>query len=112
MHWFCRGAEMIVEYIRYKIADPAQQVELIKAYETAQESLMKSPHCLGYELAQCTEDKECFVLRIEWNSHDGHLKGFRNSEEFSHFLAAVHSFINHIEEMRHYDLTHIHSKSE
>jgi hypothetical protein len=35
---------MIVEYIRYKIANVARKKELIYAYEAAQESLGASPH--------------------------------------------------------------------
>jgi quinol monooxygenase YgiN len=91
---------MIVEYIRYKIADVARQAELIAAYEAAQASLLASPHCLGYELARCSEEPAHFILRIEWDSHDGHLKGFRQSAAFQPFLAAVRPFVGDIEEMR------------
>jgi len=98
---------MIVEYIRYKIADAARQTELIYAYEAAQESLLTSPHCLGYELSQCSEESSHFILRIEWDSHEGHLKGFRQSAEFQPFLIAVQPFVGDIEEMRHYEVTRV-----
>jgi hypothetical protein len=45
---------MIAEYVRYKITDAARQRELIGAYDAAQKSLLTSPHCLGYELSQCS----------------------------------------------------------
>ena len=98
---------MIVEYIRYKIADAARQTELIYAYEAAQESLLASPHCLGYELSQCSEEPSHFILRIEWDSHEGHFKGFRQSAEFRPFLIAVQPFVGDIEEMRHYEVTRV-----
>lgn len=98
---------MIVEYIRYKITDVARQTELIAAYEAAQKSLLTSPHCLGYELSQCSEEPSRFILRIEWDSYDGHLKGFRQSTGFQPFLAAVRPFVGDIEEMRHYELTRV-----
>jgi len=98
---------MIVEYIRYKIADAARQTELIYAYEAAQESLGASPHCFGYELSQCSEEPSHFILRIEWDSHEGHLKGFRQSAEFRPFLIAVQPFVGDIEEMRHYEVTRV-----
>ena len=95
---------MIVEYIRYQI-EPAQAQEFCAAYTTAAESLRASPHCLGYELARCTEDAGSFILRIHWDSADGHLKGFRVSPEFRPFFAAIQPYLKNIQEMRHYALT-------
>lgn len=95
---------MIVEYIRYE-APPGQGEALVAAYETACESLRASPHCLGYELARCAEAADTFVLRILWDSTEGHLEGFRKSAEFRAFFAAIKSFVPHIEEMRHYERT-------
>ena len=99
---------MIVEYIRYKIA--AEQREAFEqAYEKTQDILKTSPHCLGYELSRCVEESENYILRIEWDSMDGHLNGFRKSPEFSQFFALVKPFFDAIEEMNHYELTHIQS---
>jgi quinol monooxygenase YgiN len=95
---------MIVEYIRYRI-DPSQAKDFLGAYETASKSLKDSPHCLGYELTQCTEARESYTLRIQWDSEEGHIQGFRKSEQFKPFFAAVQPFIKSIEEMRHYELT-------
>ena len=95
---------MIVEYIRYRI-EPSQAKDFVAAYETASKSLRDSPHCLGYELAQCTEARESYTLRILWDSAEGHLQGFRKSDHFKPFLAAVQPFIKSIEEMRHYEPT-------
>lgn len=95
---------MIVEYIRYRVPEPRSQA-LIDAYESAQASLKRSPHCLGFELTRCTEAPEQFILRIEWDSAEGHHQGFRKSPQFPPFLAAVKPFLGDIEEMRHYELT-------
>jgi quinol monooxygenase YgiN len=95
---------MIIEYVRYRIpADRADQ--FIAAYATAGEVLRNSSHCLGYELSRCTEEPTSFILRIEWDSLDGHLNGFRKSAAFRDFLASVRPFIGDIEEMRHYERT-------
>jgi hypothetical protein len=45
------------------------------------------------------------VLRILWDSADGHLKAFRKSPEFAPFFQAIQPFVKSIEEMRHYELT-------
>jgi quinol monooxygenase YgiN len=97
---------MIVEYIRYKV--PSGEADsLIKGYEAAGRSLQASSHCLGFELARCSESPDTFVLRIVWDSADGHLKGFRTSPEFGAFFRAIQPFVKSIEEMRHYDLTSV-----
>jgi quinol monooxygenase YgiN len=95
---------MIVEYIRYNI-EPSRTKEFLSAYDLASKSLRESPHCLAYELTQCTEARENFILRIQWDSEDGHLKGFRTSPQFKPFFAAVQPFVKEIAEMRHYELT-------
>ena len=63
-----------------------------------------SPHCLGYELSRCVEDPSSHILRIEWDSLDGHLQGFRKSGEFRTFLQHVQPFVGDIQEMRHYEV--------
>ena len=94
---------MIVEYTRYKI-DEQRHSGFENAYKKAVEALETSSHCLAYELSHCTEDPDQFILRIEWDSKEGHLKGFRTSPEFKSFFAAVQPYVNDIEEMRHYQV--------
>jgi quinol monooxygenase YgiN len=95
---------MIVEYIRYQTNDADS---LLAAYADARHSLDRSPHCLAYELSRCTEERSAFILRIEWDSAEGHMKGFRGSPEFVAFLEAVRPFLDQISEMRHYEVTAI-----
>jgi quinol monooxygenase YgiN len=92
---------MIVEYIRYEIADVDA---FVSAYSEARHALDASPHCLAYELSRCSEEPTWFILRIEWDSLDGHMKGFRGGPEFSAFLTAVRPFLADIREMRHYEV--------
>jgi quinol monooxygenase YgiN len=104
---------MIVEYIRYKLSEqPAEFGESFAgafeaAYRAAALSLDASPHCLGYELSRCVEEQSRYILRIEWDSIDGHLTGFRRSPEFSSFFAAIKPYVGQIEEMQHYMLTSV-----
>jgi quinol monooxygenase YgiN len=101
---------MIVEYIRYAIAEDQRDL-FERSYGRAQEALAASPHCLSYELARCTEDPSQYILRIEWDSAEGHLDGFRRSPEFRTFFAAVRPFVSDIAEMRHYERTAVHGRS-
>ncbi|MFT3768153.1 MAG: antibiotic biosynthesis monooxygenase family protein [Minicystis sp.] len=97
---------MVIEYIRYRI-DGGSAASFEAAYQRASASLRASPHCLGYDLARCAEDASVYVLRIQWDSAQGHLEGFRRSPEFQPFLEAVRPFLSSIEEMRHYQPTTI-----
>src|SRR5262249_37294505 len=96
-----KGEVMIVEYVRYTI--PANDKDnFVAGYTRAQEALRASPNCLGWELSQCAEDPTSFILRIEWDSTEGHMTSFRKSEQFPKFFAEVKPFLSHISEMRHY----------
>ncbi len=84
---------MVVEYIRYKIQD-SQRKAFEGAYKHAEGPLKRSKHCLGYEIARCVEDQNNYTVRIEWDSVEGHEKGFRASPEFGPFLEAVRPFVS------------------
>jgi heme-degrading monooxygenase HmoA len=103
---------MIVEYIRYKLkpeTEPREKAseDFETAYRAASLYLDASPHCQGYELARCVEEQDRYILRIEWDSIDGHLKGFRRAPEFALFLEAIRPYVGQIEEMQHYALTSV-----
>ena len=105
------GTSMIVEYIRYRLNKLAENSpgsalnNFEAAYRVASSSLDASSHCLGFELSRCIEEPDRYVLRIEWDSVEGHLAGFRRAPEFAFFLAAIKPYIDQIEEMQHYALT-------
>lgn len=96
---------MIVEYIRYTVVDASHGRELLSAYERAARHLDAAPECVAYELAQCEEDENSWVLRIEWRSTQDHLQGFRRGAHFPPFLEEIGPFVKQISEMRHYRVT-------
>ena len=94
---------MVIEYIRYQV--PADRhADFLDAYRSAQHELDASPHCVRHEVSQGVEEPENFVVRIEWDSLEGHEKGFRTSPEFGPFFAKVKPFFANIREMKHYQL--------
>ena len=95
---------MIVEYIHYKI-DPGRTEEFDDAYRRAGAVLDASPHCRRWETARSVDEPVKQIVRIEWDSIEGHLQGFRRSADFKPFLAATGPFYNNIEEMTHYQVT-------
>lgn len=93
----------MIEYVRYRI--PTEQAaEFAEAYRRTGEQLRLSRHHRRHEVAQCVEEPERWTVRIEWDSIDGHLQGFRNAPEFRQFLQHVSPYIQMIEEMQHYQV--------
>jgi hypothetical protein len=95
---------VIVEYIRYKI-DPARIDEFDDAYRRAGALLDASSHCQCWEASRCVDEPGKQIVRIEWDSAEGHLQGFRKSPDFKPFLEATGPFYHDIEEMTHYQVT-------
>ncbi|MFF2845202.1 group II truncated hemoglobin [Streptomyces sp. NPDC058001] len=93
-----------VEYIRYRIPE-ARSAEFLDAYSRAAVQLATAPQCVDYELSRCEEDFAHYILRITWTSTEDHLDGFRKSDAFQDFLAAIGPYRADIQEMRHYKPT-------
>lgn len=100
---------MVVEYIRYDI--PSERAEaFLEAYRSAGEHLRASPHCLRYEVSRGSEEPHHFIVRIEWDSEEGHLQGFRRSPAFRSFFELVKPFVSNIQEMKHYRVESVWSR--
>jgi quinol monooxygenase YgiN len=99
-----QGGIVIVEYIRYALKKNATE-SLVAAYTSAAQYLRDAPECLGYEMTICAAEPASCVLRIEWQSAEAHMNGFRRSPNFPPFLALIRPFIGEIVEMRHYEPT-------
>jgi hemoglobin len=95
---------MIVEYIRYRIAED-RAAAFLADYARAAQVLDRAPQCVDYELSRSVDEPACHVLRIRWTSAEDHLQGFRGGELFPEFLAAIRPYVGDIDEMRHYELT-------
>jgi quinol monooxygenase YgiN len=101
---------VIVEFTRYKI-DERRRGAFERDYQKAGESLTASSHRLAYQLSQCAEDSDHCKLRIEWDSEEDHLKGFRSSPEFKTFFNVVQPYVKAIAEMRHYQFISLGGKA-
>lgn len=95
---------MVIEYIRYEVAED-RRAGFERSYGEAARVLDASEHCLRYEVSRGVEEPGRFVVRIEWDSVEGHERGFRGSPEFQTFFRAVRPFFDDIREMSHYEAT-------
>jgi quinol monooxygenase YgiN len=98
-----KETSMVVEYIRYEVPQ-AQHDQFIAAYKAAGKDLEESGHCLRYEISEGVEEPNNFTVRIEWDSVEGHERGFRSSPQFGSFFGKVKPFFSQIREMKHYQV--------
>ncbi len=97
---------MVVEYIRYHI--PTNKgADFAAAYARAAAILDADEHCQRYEISQGVEEPENWIIRIEWDSIQGHEQGFRSAPHFYEFFQAVGPYFDAIQEMKHYNITQV-----
>lgn len=94
---------MVIEYIRYTVP-LSRAAEFEDSYRRAGRLLDADQHCLRWEVARGAEEPEHFVVRIEWDSIEGHEQGFRSGPQFGEFFTAVKPFFDQIQEMKHYQI--------
>lgn len=93
---------MVTEIIRYKL--PADEVpQFLDAYRRAVEHLLADPHCLAVDLLHGVESPERVVIRIEWDSVEGHEVHFTEGPHFEPFISHLRPYLQYIVEMSHYE---------
>jgi AraC-like DNA-binding protein len=94
---------VVVEYIRFKIAGsrvPCFLDALRKAIRHIQF------RCLGCELTRCSDDREWYTLRVEWES-DEQLRHFNEDLAGQAFRQTLREFEPDVQEQRRWDLTDV-----
>ncbi|PCJ56397.1 MAG: hypothetical protein COA79_19045 [Planctomycetota bacterium] len=87
---------MIVEYLNYKVPVD-EQTNFILDWTNSLEIVQSSIHCQSTEFEQAIEEPENFVIRIVWDSVEGHVNGFKKSESYEkafEFIKQYSKFIN------------------
>ena len=94
---------LVVQYTRYRIDENRRQA-FLDAHREA------GPHlqfrCLRYELTHCSDERDWYTLRIEWESVE-ELRRFSGDMAGKAFLQAVNGFAHDIQEQRQWELTDI-----
>jgi len=93
---------MIVEIATIQVT-AGKEESFIDAFRQAQRYLAASQHCLRYQLTRCIEEPGRFVLRIEWDSVEGHMEKFRGSPDYQDFRNLLYPNYASPPEILHYD---------
>jgi heme-degrading monooxygenase HmoA len=66
--------------------------EFTAAYQLAVETLVTTPGCRSVRLTRGVESPSRFVLLVEWDSVEAHLRNFRESDRFTTWRGHIGAF--------------------
>ncbi len=95
---------MVIEVIRYAVR-LGDEATFEDAFRRAAVLLEASSHCLGFTLTRSTRDRNRYMMSIYWDSPDGHLIGFRQSNDFREYQTLLEPYADQVEESGHYRKT-------
>ncbi|HWE63426.1 MAG TPA: antibiotic biosynthesis monooxygenase [Chloroflexota bacterium] len=93
---------MIIEIATITVTE-GREAEFEEAFANAQRYIAGSPHALRYQLTRCIELPSRYVLRIEWDSLEGHTEAFRGSPEYQEYRALLYPLYAMPPEVVHYN---------
>ena len=68
---------------------PGQEAEFAAAYKAAKDVLGTTPGLRSVRMTQGVESPSRFVLLVEWESVEAHIKNFRETERFTQWRAMI-----------------------
>lgn len=76
-----------------------------QAFSQAQSIISSMPGYISHQLQKCVEKENRYILLVQWETLEDHIKGFRQSEQYRDWKALLHHFYDPFPEMEHYQLT-------
>ena len=92
---------MVLELADFAIL-PGQEDDFIAAYGEAVTILGSSPGFRSARMTRGIESPSRFVLLVEWESLDDHVVGFRESDRFTRWRAAIGRFFDGAPQVEHF----------
>lgn len=81
---------------------PGQEDDFVAAYGQAVAILRSSPGFRSARMTRGIESPARFVLLVEWDELDDHVVGFRESERFTQWRAAIGRFFDGAPRVEHF----------
>ncbi len=73
------------------------------AMEQAKALIAASPGFVSLRVERGIEHPGCFLLLVEWENLTDHTEGFRNSDAYKHWRAALHHFYDPFPVVEHFE---------
>lgn len=94
---------MIVEIVSLR-AKPGEAEKLRDGLRNARNVISEAQGYQASAFHQGIEDPQRFVLRIEWDSVDSHMKGFRDGPLFPQWRSHFAAFLDGAPDMAHFQI--------
>jgi len=85
------GGTPVTEIARFDVK-PGTESDFVAAYRTVRHEVAAFPGCRSVQLNRGVESPSAFVLIVEWDSLAAHTEGFRGSDGFGRWRAAIGPF--------------------
>ena len=92
---------MITEHVVLPVI-PGQEDEFMAAMEQAKSIIASSPGFISLSVQRCIEQPSQFLLLVQWETLADHLEGFRGSEAYRQWRAALHHFYDPFPVVEHF----------
>ena len=74
------------------------------AFAEASQYIAASPGYISHQLQRCLEDRNRYVLLVNWRTLEDHTQGFRGSARYEHWRRLLHHFYDPFPTVEHYEL--------
>ena len=85
---------------------PNQEVEFEAAFEKAQNIISSMDGYVSHQLQKCIENKNRYILLVNWKTLKDHTVGFRESTQYKEWKALLHHFYDPFPIVEHYEDVH------
>jgi heme-degrading monooxygenase HmoA len=93
---------VITEYALLEVG-PGRADEFVEAMTSARRLIAGSPGFVSLRLERCLERPGCFLLLVEWEQLEDHTVGFRGSDAYQDWRAALHHFYDPFPVVEHFE---------
>ena len=73
-----------------------------KAFSRAKNIISSMNGYINHQLKKCVEEKDKYILLVNWETIEDHEIGFRKSEDYQQWEALLHNFYQPFPTVQHY----------
>ena len=73
-----------------------------KAFSRAKNIISSMNGYINHQLKKCVEEKDKYILLVNWETIEDHEIGFRKSENYQQWKALLHNFYQPFPTVQHY----------
>ena len=81
---------------------PGREDAFLEAFSIAQNIISKMTGYKSHQLKRCIENRNRFILLVDWEKLTDHTEGFRGSKEYQEWKGLLHHFYDPFPTVEHY----------